>query len=84
MKCYYCEFETSSVSEQEANQELDAHLIKVHPDSCVSENQVLAILEFHCKYNFPIDTLISDFFDIRSKLSLEFKNRELKERFGRV
>lgn len=83
MKCIYCEFETNNISEQEANQELENHYVNVHPESCVSENQVLSILEYHCKYEIPIDTLIADFFEIRSKLSQEFKNRELKERFGR-
>lgn len=83
MKCQFCDYETESIEEQEANQELERHYLRFHPDSCISENQFLSILEFHYKFLVEIDTIIKDFFDTRAKLSEEFKKRELKEKFTR-
>lgn len=79
MKCNYCDYETESLNESDSVEELERHMIHRHPESCISENQTLTILELHHKYKVDIGILVEDFFLIRSKLSDEFKKRELKQ-----
>lgn len=79
MKCALCDYESSSLTDDDSEKEIERHTALEHSLSAIWLPSASQMLELHLKYNMPIDELMLKMREIRKKLSEENRQDYLRE-----